>query len=202
MRQTNFRLIGLTGPTGAGKSTVAAMFAARGIPVIDADDATRTVQTVGSACVTALSDAFGADILLENGALNRKALAAKAFSSADNTRKLNDITHPFILDEMHRRIDAAKASGAKAAVVDAPLLFEANLDRICDLTVAVISDEAVRKARICARDGLDVAAAEQRMAAQPKPAFYRDRADITVVNDGDVDALAAQIDRIATEATV
>lgn len=202
MTGTNVRLIGLTGPTGAGKSTVAAMFEQRGLPVIDADAVTRSVQTVGSPCLTALAESFGADVVRQDGELDRKLLASRAFADPESTAKLTAVTHPFILAEMNRRIDTAKTSGAKAVVVDAPLLFEANLDRICDLTVAVVSDAAVRKARICARDGLDETAALQRMAAQPDVAFYRDRADVTLVNDGDLADLTAQIDRIAAEVGV
>lgn len=199
---TMFRLIGLTGPTGAGKSTVAAMLADRGIPIIDADNATRTVQAAGSPCLAALADAFGADILLADGSLDRKTLAARAFADSESTARLNAITHPFILEEMNRRIDAAKASGATAAVLDAPLLFEADLDRICALSMAVLSSPDRRKARICARDALDDTAATVRMSAGKDDAFYRDRADIVLINDGDIDSLNAQVSRLAAEVFV
>ena len=198
---TNVRLVGLTGPTGAGKSTVAARFVAAGIPVIDADDATRAVQTAGSPCLAALAAQFGADILLDDGALNRKALAARAFADTASTEKLIAITHPFILEEMDRRIEAVAKAGAAAAVIDAPLLFEANIDRLCAVTIAVLSSPAERKARICARDGIDEAAAAQRMAAQPDDAFYRDHADVVLINDGDLDALDRQVTRLIAEVT-
>ena len=202
MTVKRFRLIGLTGPTGAGKSTVAALLQERGVPVIDADEVTRAVQAAGSPCLTALSDAFGADILCPDGDLNRRALAEKAFADKESTAKLNAVTHPFILEEMDRRLKAIKADGATAAVLDAPLLFEADLDRICALSVAVISDGATRKARICTRDALDEAAATLRMSAQPDHAFYRGRADTVIVNDGTLDDLAAQVDRLVAEVGV
>lgn len=202
MTEKPFRLIGLTGPTGAGKSTVATMLQAHGIPVIDADQVTRAVQTAGSPCLAALSRAFGADILLSDGELNRKALAAKAFADKDSTAKLNAVTHPFILEEVSRRIDLAKAAGATVAVLDAPLLFEANLDRMCALSVAVVSDGATRKMRICERDALDEEAASLRMKAQPDHAFYRDRADIVITNDGTLEELKIQVDRLVAEVTI
>ncbi len=199
MKSTTFRLMGLTGPTGAGKSTVAALLNQHHLPIIDADDATRAVQTAGSPCLAALAKAFGADILRQDGTLDRRALATRAFADANSTAKLNAVAHPFILEEIRRRAEAIQASGAKMAVLDAPLLFEADLDRECALSVVVLATPAVRETRICARDQLDAAAAKQRMAAQPDDAFYRDRADVVIVNDGDLDALAAQVDRLVAE---
>lgn len=193
------RLIGLTGPTGAGKSTVAARFAARGCPVIDADDAARAVQTAGSPCLTALAEAFGADILLADGALDRAALAKRAFASPAATERLNAVTHPFILAEMDRR---AAAADGDTVIIDAPLLFEAGLEQVCAATVAVLADANVRLARIMARDGLDEAAAKLRMAAQPDDAFYRQRATYIIENNGDAAALDAAVDRILEEVSV
>lgn len=199
VKPNEFRLIGLTGPTGAGKSTVAALFAARGVPVIDADDATRAVQAVGSPCLAALAEAFGADILQEDGTLNRPTLAMRAFADKAATERLNAVTHPFILEEMNRRTEAAKASGAAVAVFDAPLLFEAKLEHLCHTTVAVLAAKELRLARIMMRDRLDEQAASRRMAVQPADAFYRERAAHIVENNGDTAALAAMVDRILAE---
>lgn len=188
--------IGLTGPTGAGKSTVAAAFAARGCAVIDADAAARAVQTAGSPCLAALAEVFGADILLTDGALDRAKLAEKAFASPAATAQLNAVTHPFILAEMDQR--AAEVNG-DWVIVDAPLLFEAGLEASCIATVAVLADANVRLARIMARDGLDEAAARRRMAAQPADAFYRERATYIIENNGDAAALTVAVDRILQE---
>lgn len=188
--------IGLTGPTGAGKSTVAAAFAAAGIPTVDADKAAREVTAPDSPVLQPLCKAFGADIVDASGALNRKLLAQRAFASKEATARLNAITHPEIIRRMQAQLDAFETAGEKVALIDAPLLFEAGLDSLCDLTVAVLADEEVRLARIMARDGVDREAALRRMAVQPKAAFYRSRANDILCNDGDAAELDQQIARL------
>lgn len=174
--------LGLTGPTGAGKSTVARLLEQNGIPLVDADAIARTVTEKGSPVLSALADTFGKDILFPDGSLDRRALAAVAFSSKENTEKLNAVSHPAILARIRRAL--ADATG-DAVVLDAPLLFETGLDALCDHTVAIVADEAVRLARITARDGISEEAAKKRMAVQPDTAFYAARADILLYNNGD-----------------
>lgn len=174
--------LGLTGPTGAGKSTVARLLEQNGIPLVDADAIARTVTEKGSPVLSALADTFGKDILFPDGSLDRRALAAVAFSSKENTEKLNAVTHPAILARIRRAL--ADATG-DAVVLDAPLLFETGLDALCDHTAAIVADEAVRLARITARDGISEEAAKKRMAVQPDTAFYAARADILLYNNGD-----------------
>ena len=174
--------LGLTGPTGAGKTTVARLLEQNGIPLVDADAIARTVTEKGSPVLSALADTFGKEILFPDGSLDRRALAAVAFSSKENTEKLNAVTHPAILARIRRAL--ADATG-DAVVLDAPLLFETGLDALCDHTAAIVADEAVRLARITARDGISEEEAKKRMAVQPDTAFYADRADILLYNNGD-----------------
>ena len=174
--------LGLTGPTGAGKTTVARLLEQNGIPLVDADAIARTVTEKGSPVLSALADTFGKDILFPDGSLDRRALAAVAFSSKENTEKLNAVTHPAILARIRRAL--ADAAG-DAVILDAPLLFETGLDALCDHTVAIVADEAVRLARITTRDGISEEAAKKRMAVQPDTAFYAARADILLYNNGD-----------------
>lgn len=174
--------LGLTGPTGAGKTTVARLLEQNGIPLVDADAIARTVTEKGSPVLSALADTFGKDILFPDGSLDRRALAAVAFSSKENTEKLNAVTHPAILARIRRAL--ADATG-DAVVLDAPLLFETGLDALCDHTAAIVADEAVRLARITARDSISEEEAKKRMAVQPDTAFYAARADILLYNNGD-----------------
>ncbi len=185
--------IGLTGPTGAGKSTVAAYFADAGFSVIDADKAARQVTAVGSPTLAVLAEAFGADIINSDGSLDRAALAARAFVSPAQTEKLNSITHPAILSLMQEEMDALESAGQKAVIIDAPLLFEAGLDRVCDLTVAVLAGKDTRRARIMARDGIQADVADRRIAAQPEERFYLDRAGNILYNDDDTKNLEKQM---------
>lgn len=174
-------ILGLTGPTGAGKGIVGEFLAQRGALVIDTDQLAREVVQKGSDCLAQLAARFGDDILRADGTLDRAALAAKAFASPDEKAALEAITHPAIIARSREILANSEAS---LAVIDAPLLFESGMDALCDVTLAVLASADVRLARILARDGITEAAARQRMNAQPDEAFYRERADHIVNNDG------------------
>lgn len=185
------RVVGLTGPTGAGKSTVADSWRALSVPVIDADRIAHQVTEPGSPCLAALAEAFSPAILDPDGTLNRKALAERAFASPEATKALNAITHPAIVALIQQELEDAADAGHPVAVVDAPLLFEAGVDALCHHIVAVTAPTEERLARIRQRDGLTEEQAGKRMAAQPEEAFYC-RPGVTVLhNDGDVAALQA-----------
>ena len=191
---TKSKRIGLTGPTGSGKSVVAAIWAERGAAIIDADAIAREVTKPGHPCLEALAEAFSPDILRTDGSLDRRALAALAFADPDATKKLTGITHPFILELCRAR--AAQADGAPFIVYDAPLLFESGLSDDCDLTVAVLAGHDTRLARIRARDALTDEQARLRMQTQPGDCFYIARADRILRNNGDANALRAQAEAV------
>lgn len=175
-------IVGLTGPTGAGKGYVGAVLAEAGCRVIDTDAISRELTRPGSPFLTTLAQAFGAQIL-RDGALDRAKLAAIAFSDPAQQKKLNALSHPAILARAKAEADAAIADGAPAAVIDAPLLFESGADKMCDCIIAVTAPEALRLQRIMARDGLTREQALARMSAQQPDDFYTSRADLTVVSD-------------------
>ncbi len=185
-------VVGLTGPTGAGKSTVADEWRIAGIPIIDADAAARRVTDKGSACLEALAEAFSPAILHPDGTLNRQELARRAFRDADSTALLNRITHPAIIAEMQRGLECAADDGHAVAVLDAPLLYEAGADALCNAIVAVIAPAKQRLARIMQRDLIDESTAKQRMAAQHADDFYCRDGVIVINNDADEAALRMQ----------
>lgn len=184
-------VVGLTGPTGAGKSEVAAVLAERGCAVIDADVLARRAVLPGSPCLQALTAHFSKDILLPDGTLDRKALAAAAFASPEQTRVLNSIVHPQVIAMTQALLADAKQRGVPMAVIDAPLLFQAGLGAICHCTVAVLAPRELRSQRICARDGITPQQAELRMNAQPSDEYYEQRATVVIRNIGDRAALRA-----------
>ncbi|MBQ5841333.1 MAG: threonylcarbamoyl-AMP synthase [Clostridia bacterium] len=183
------RIVGLTGPTGAGKSTVAQVWRDKGVPIIDADELARQVTAPDSPCLQAIAEAFSPAILQEDGSLNRAELARLAFATPAETAKLNAITHPAILALMRQQLEDAADEGHPVAVIDAPLLFEAGVDGLCHHVVAVMAPKNKRLSRIMARDGIDEQAAARRMAAQQADDFYcRDGVSV-LVNDTDEETL-------------
>ena len=192
-------VIGLTGPTGAGKSAVARRLEAVGWTVVDADVLARRVVEPGEAALAALVERFSEAILSPDGALDRAALARIAFASADATAALNAIVHPAVIARMKDELEAARARGVQAVVLDVPLLFQAGLETLCDITVAVTAPEAVRLERICRRDALSEDAATARMNAQPPAEYYTSRADRVIDNGGDETVLDAAVAALIRE---
>ena len=172
-------VIGLTGPTGSGKTTFASLLRERGFYVADADAAARKVVQPGSPVLDALCDAFGADIV-EDGALCRKKLAARAFASPEDVQKLNALTHPAIECALFDEI--AAHPHARGAVIDAPLLFSSGLHRACDRTCAVTAPEEIRRERIRARDSIPDEEIAKRFASQKEEAALSQAADLILRN--------------------
>lgn len=193
-------IIGLTGPSGAGKGALAAQFAARGIPVIDADRVYRDLLIPPSPCLDALVEEFGKQILAADGTLDRAALAAIVFGddalASARRATLNRITHQFVTEQTNELLSLYRAQGYAAAVIDAPLLIEAGLHERCDIVVAVLAHREVRLERLLAREGKSREALLARMDAQPDDDFYRSHAHVVVLNEGEQAQLVAQADQI------
>lgn len=168
-------VIGLTGPTGAGKSTVAAAFQKAGCLIVDADLIAR--ETIADEkCLAALKAEFGNDIVGEDNRLNRTLLAQRAFADQRSTERLNAITHPLIKEEVIRKIAEYRQQTAKAIILDAPLLFESGSDLLCTTSVAVTAPAEVRLYRIVNRDSITPELARARMSMQQDDAYYSSRA--------------------------
>ena len=172
-------IIGITGATGAGKSTVTRHIAEKGIPVIDADLLAREVVGKDSVCLQSIASVFGTDILNADGTLHRKALARKAFASTLHTQKLNEIIHPFIIMETLKKTDILRKDHS-VILLDAPLLFECYMDILCRSVIGVVCEENIRLERIMKRDGLTENEARQRMSVQHDSRFYCERSDFVI----------------------
>lgn len=192
-------LVGLTGPMGSGKSEVSRVLANRHIPVIDADQLARRVVEPGSPCLKELVQEFSEDILHDDGSLNRRQLAKRAFATPEDTKLLNSITHPYIIDLTKRILMQLEQIREPAAVLDAPLLFESGMDGICDITVSVVAPAAERLQRIISRDGLSEKEVLARMSSQQDEAFYAERASRVIHNEGDLEQLRRQAEQLADD---
>ena len=197
----SFPILGLTGPSGAGKGVLAQrLHDAHGFVWIDTDAVYHDLTSAPSPCLDELQSAFGTGII-KQGALDRPTLASIVFAkdAKDKLELLNRITHKHVMEKSRRQIDAARQSGARGAVLDAPLLFEAGADALCTHTAAVLADRAVRLHRIITRDGLTEQAAQKRLDAQKSDDFYRQRADFVIYNTGTAQELYASADALAKE---
>lgn len=190
-------VVGLTGPTGSGKSEVSRRLTEAQLPVIDADVLARRVVEPGTKCLKRLAETFSEDILNDDGSLNRRQLARRAFATPEDTALLNSLTHPYIIDLTNQILMRMEQTHELAAVIDAPLLFESGMDAVCDMTVAVVSPAERRLARIMERDGLTEAQARSRMAAQQPETYYTSRAAVVLQNDGDLELLQKRADALA-----
>lgn len=190
-------VVGLTGPTGSGKSEVARVWKDQHFPMIDADVLARRVVEPGQPALAELVAEFSEDILHEDGTLNRRQLAKRAFATPRDTARLNAITHPYIIELSNTILMQFEQMRELVAIIDAPLLFESGMDEICDLTVAVVAPAAMRLERIRQRDELTEGQARARMAAQQEEDYYTSRASITLRNDGDLAQLRRQAEELA-----
>lgn len=193
------KILGLTGPSGAGKGTAAAIFQKLGIPSIDTDAVYHKLLEDSGDITNELSSAFGQNILSENGKVDRKKLREAVFGHKNTPNllhTLNTITHKYVMARTRELLLSFEQSGATVALIDAPLLFEAGIDRDCDLVIGVLADREVRLSRIMERDGITREAAKTRINAQKGDDFFRDACQYILENNGDAAALEAQICRL------
>lgn len=193
MADTERIVVGLTGGTGSGKSSVAAQFAENDVLVIDADQISRQVCEAGSPCLEELVEEFGQDILNDQGELRRKFLGDLVFHDEKKLEKLNAITHKYIVAEIEKILED---SNDDRFIIDAALLFESGLSDICTAIVVVTAEKEMRAERIAKRDGLTMEQAFARINAQQDESFYTSRADFVIYNNGDTSELRLETDLV------
>ncbi|TFV55371.1 dephospho-CoA kinase [Mycobacterium sp. PS03-16] len=182
--------IGLSGGIGAGKSTVSSTFSELGGIVVDGDVIAREVVEPGTEGLAKLVDAFGEDILTPDGALNRPALAAIAFSDEDKRQTLNGIVHPLVAKRRSELIDAAHSDAV--IIEDIPLLVESGMAPMFPLVVIVHAAEDLRVARLIEYRGFSEQDARARIAAQATEEQRRAVADVWLDNSGSAAELVEQ----------
>ncbi len=176
------KIIGLTGLTGAGKSTVAQKLMAYGCYHIDADKVAREVINNNENVKTKLKERFGEDVINEDGTTNRPVLASRAFADEQSTNDLNAITHPAVTKEIQSIIKDMEQVGYHGVIIDAIALFESGEDTLCDFTVAVVAPKEIRLERIMNRDNITEEKALERINAQKDESFFTEKADFVLWN--------------------
>ncbi len=189
-------ILGITGPTGAGKSLLSNYLREKNISVIDADEVYHSLLIPPSPCLDALRDAFGMEIFHRDGTLDRKALASIVFRKKDQLARLNETVLGFVLDKIRALIAQLEREGATLVAVDAPTLIESGFHKECNAVISVLSSPELRLERIVARDGISREAAQTRIHAQKDDSFYREHSNCVLVNSGGKDDLLSQCDEL------
>ena len=172
-------VLGVTGPSGAGKGTVCGILKEFGFYHIDTD---RLVPGVYPDAIPQLIEAFGEDVV-KGGVVDKRALAAAAFSSEENTETLNRIIHPLVMNAVAKQIETAKDLGFDRVAVDGAALHEAHAEEICDKMLCILAPKELRKQRVMERDNIGSDAADLRLSAQKPDEFYAKNTDAVIVND-------------------
>jgi dephospho-CoA kinase len=189
------RVFGLTGNIGTGKSTVARLFAEKGVPVIDADQVARDVVAPGTEGLQEVANRFPG-VLAPDGTLDRKALGARVFDDGQERAALNAILHPRIGLEVRRRLDGLAAQGKPVALYEAALIVENRLHHGLDGLIVVTAPLEEQVRRLYLRDALGEAEARSRIAAQLPQRDKVAQADFVIENTGAPELLRAQVARV------
>ncbi len=195
-------VIGLTGGMGAGKSTVARLLAEHGAHVVDADAIAREVVEPGEPALAAIVEEFGDDVLTDDGALDRAAMAAIVFNDQERLAALEAITHPAIRGRIEARLAVHREEDDdRVVVLDHPLLVETGLADELEVVVVVTAPEDLRVRRLAEGRGIDPEDARARMRNQTGDDERRAAATHVVVNDGDLDDLRDRVDEVWASVT-
>jgi len=189
-------VIALTGGIACGKSTVAGMLRELGAVIVDADEISRSLTAPGGKALPMLREAFGDGIFAGDGTLDRAALAKIVFSDEARREKLNDLLHPMIRAEMSRQAKEGMESGAKAVVLDVPLLFEANMQDMAQTVVCVCAPEEIQIARMASRNGYSRQEALSRIRSQMPLGDKMRLSDVTLDTNKSLDDLRQDVRRL------
>ena len=193
------KVIGLCGSSGAGKSTVGALFSEFKFAHVDTDAVYHSLISCATECTAELAASFGSRILNENGGVHRPALAEIVFADKDKLLSLNKIAHKHVLCEVRRIIsEIGEDSSIHGVIVDAPLLFESGFDKECDAIIAVTADRKVKIERIMKRDNITYSQAEKRLDNQASDEDIISRATYVIINN-DLDELRGAVKDIANK---
>ena len=192
-------VVGITGRSGSGKSSVAEYYASLGYPVEDGDVLSRFVCRAGSACVRELGQVFGQGVVAPDGSLKRGELAALVFENPKKNEQLLSIVHPYILKELQKREKKAQAKGAQLFFLDGAMIVGSMFESHCDALILVESAQKLGISRIILRDGISKAAAHKRLDAQPPETALRRAATYRIENNGSVEGLHRQADEVLAQ---
>jgi len=194
--------IGITGGIGSGKSEVTDHLRRKGYTVIDADEVAREAAAPGEPAMLRLQEEIGGGVFFDDGSLDRQKLAKIMFSDPDTLKTVNEIFHGDIKDRIESYVQIQEKTGDQVIFLSVPLLFETNADLMVDKTWLVTADEDVRLRRVVERDDISSEDVQARMASQMPEDEKKARADIIIENNGTIEELQAEVDKLLSDNTI
>lgn len=196
-KMTGIGVIGLTGQSGAGKTTVCKVFEENGFAIINADLIARQVVKKDMPCLKELAECFGESIITPEKELDRKKLAQIVFNDDEKLKQLNAIIYPYITYEILQRINKYAEENQHYVLLDAPTLFESGADDFCDLIISVTATERVRTLRIAERDGLTPEQIKERFSSQHTEKYFVNHSDFIIKNNKSLENLIEKAQEVA-----
>lgn len=190
-------VVGLTGPSGAGKTTVCEVFRDNGFAIINADNIAREIMHIGSPCLNEAVECFGKQILNDDGSLNRVKMAEIVFKDKEKLLQYNAICYPYITHQILIKIKQLAAKEARYVLLDAPTLFESRADDFCDLIISVMANEENRVNRIINRDNICEERIRERFASQYSDQFFVSHSDFIIINNKSIEELLAKAKEVS-----
>lgn len=189
------KIIGVTGSSGAGKSTICQIIKEKyNSEIIDADSVAKQLTKKGSLYLNAIVEYFGKEIIDDNGSLKRKKLADIIYNNNEKREKLNELTFIYVVDEIKNKIK--EINNKDYIIIDAPLLYESGLDDICDFVIAVIADKNKQVKRITKRDDIPEDVAKKRLEIQNTDDFFIKKSEKIIHNNSTIEELEKSISEI------
>ncbi len=192
-RKRKLRTIGVTGGIGSGKTEVCRFFQELGVPVISADVVAKEIGNYDPRVKQLLVGLLGSQAYTAEGVLDRSYVASKVFSNKSIQKKINAIIHPRVEEEVERKFHELDRNGTEIAIVEAALIYEADLDKKLDAIIVVDAEESVKIERVMKRDGFTRQAVLDRMKAQMDPVDKLKKADYIIHNEGTLEELEQRV---------
>ncbi len=189
-------IIGLTGQTGAGKSSVREILKSKGAAVIDADTVAHNITENNIDCIYDIVSHFSCLVLNERGTVNRKALGKMVFSDKKELTVLNKIIFPYILKDIEHQVLKYISEGSENVVIDGATIIESGCGKMCNVLISVTANEDTRIERIINRDKISRIDAKRRVSAQKNEDFYINNSDFVIENSGTESALVKNVNSV------